>query len=286
MTAPRLNGLVRALARGDTAFATFSPVGDIHSAVQLSASRYDAVVFEGEHVGWDIRGLRDCLQYLLDPRLIAAAGSPAPAVTPLARIPANGAERNQFLVKQALDAGAYGVVFPHIATVDQAYSAIAACRYARPKDRPLYEPAGVRGDGPFQAARYWGLDLADYYRRADVWPLSPDGELIAILQIESTAAVANLREILREVPGVGAILVGEGDLAQDIGYPRQGEHPAVTEVIAEIGAICHEAGVVAGHPKVEPGNLGRLTAQGFRFFMCAAPRSFAVLDEARGATGR
>ena len=79
-------------------------------------------------------------------------------MTPIARIPANGAEMNQSFAKQVLDRGAYGVVWPHVATVEQAYNAVASCRYARPKDAPLYEPKGIRGDGPANAARYWGLE--------------------------------------------------------------------------------------------------------------------------------
>ena len=30
--------------------------------------------------------------------------------------------------------------------------------------------------------------------------------------------------MLKNVPGIGAILIGEGDLAQELGYPRQYEH--------------------------------------------------------------
>lgn len=48
----------------------------------------------------------------------------------------------------------YGVIWPHVATVEQAYNAVASCRYARPKHAPLYEPKGARGDGPVTAARY------------------------------------------------------------------------------------------------------------------------------------
>jgi tripartite-type tricarboxylate transporter receptor subunit TctC len=68
----------------------------------------------------------------------------------MARIPANGVEMNQFLAKQALDLGCYGIMWPHISTVEEAYNAVAACRYARLKDKPLYEPQGIRGDGPMQ----------------------------------------------------------------------------------------------------------------------------------------
>jgi 4-hydroxy-2-oxoheptanedioate aldolase len=83
------------------------------------------------------------LQYLLNRKQIFAAGSLAPAVTPIVRVPANGVERNQSFAKQALDRGVYGVVWPHIGDADQAYNAVASCRYARPATADLHEPAGV-----------------------------------------------------------------------------------------------------------------------------------------------
>ena len=95
-----------------------------------------------EHNPWDIRALRDSLQYMLNRGQIAKSGSVAPAVTPMVRIPPNGNEKAQFQAKQALDLGCYGIVWPHISSVDEAYNAVAACRYPRLKDKPLFEPAG------------------------------------------------------------------------------------------------------------------------------------------------
>jgi 4-hydroxy-2-oxoheptanedioate aldolase len=57
-----------------------------------------------------------------------------------------------------------------------------------------------------------------------VWPLNPQGEIFCILQIEDTRGVENLDAMLTNVPGIGAILIGEGDLGQELGYPRQYEH--------------------------------------------------------------
>ena len=119
----------------------------------------------------------------------------------MVRIPPNGAEKAQFQAKQALDLGAYGIVWPHISTVDEAHNAVASCRYPRLKSAPLYEPAGVRGDGPTQAVRYWGLSQQDYYDRADVWPLNPKGEIFVILMMEDTVGIQNLPDILKKVPG-------------------------------------------------------------------------------------
>jgi 4-hydroxy-2-oxoheptanedioate aldolase len=281
----RLNGIIRALESGQPAFSLFAPC-DVEFATELQQSQYDGVIFEGEHRGWDIRALRDSLQYLMSRRQVAAAGSVAPAITPTARVPANGVEKNQFLAKQALDLGCYGIVWPHISTVEEAYNAVAACRYPRLKDRPLYEPAGIRGDGPMQAARYWGLSLQEYYERADVWPLAPHGEIFVVLQIEDTAGIANLPDILDNVPGIGAILIGEGDLSQELGLPRQTEHPLVLDAKAQIVSICRQRKVIVGHPHVTPQNAARVMAEGYRYMMCAAPRSFANLDAARAAAGR
>lgn len=278
-TLPRLNGIIRALESGKPSFSLFAPC-EVETAVELQASKYDGIVFEGEHRGWDIKALRDSMQFLLNRGQIAQTGL-APSVTPTARIPANGVEKNQFLAKQALDVGCYGVVFPHISTVEEAYNAVAACRYPRLKDKPLYEPAGIRGDGPMQATRYWGLSQQEYYARADVWPLAPQGEIFVVLQIEDTAGIANLPDMLANVPGIGAILIGEGDLSQELGYARQTGHKVVLDAMAEVVAICKRHDVIVGHPHVTAANAERVIAEGYRYLMCAAPRSFATLERAR-----
>jgi len=284
-TLPRLNGVIRALESSQHAFTLFTPC-DVESAIAVQNAKYDGIVFEGEHNGWDIRALRDSLQYLLNRSQIAKSGSVAPALTPSARIPANGIEKNQFLAKQALDLGCYGIIWPHISTVEEAYNAVAACRYPRMKNKPLYEPAGIRGDGPTQAVRYWGISQQEYYERADVWPLAPQGEIFVIIQIEDLAGIANLGDMLANVPGIGAVLIGEGDLSQELGYPRQYEHKAVLDAMAQIVDTCRKHDVIVGHPHVEASNAERILKEGYRYLMCAAPRSFATLEKARGLAGR
>ena len=285
MSLPRLNGLIRGLETGQHVFSLFAPI-EPDMAIALRASKYDGVCWEGEHQGWDIRALRDTLQYMLDRGQISRSGSQAPAITPFARIPANGVEMNQFLAKQALDLGCYGIMFPHISSVEEAANAVSASRYARLKNKPLYEPAGIRGDGPAQAARYWGVSAPEYYERADVWPLDPKGEILVVLQIEDTAGISNLRDILKNVPGIGVIVIGEGDLSQELGYPRQTEHKVVLDAMAEIVAICKEFKTVVGHPHVDASNAQRVIDEGYQWLMAAAPRSFATLDKVRGMAGR
>lgn len=281
MTAiPRLNGAIRALAAGEPAFVTFAPP-DPNLAQSLAASAYDGIVFEMEHNPYDIRGFRDCLQYLLDRRQLIERGTLAPAVTPLVRIPPNGSEMNQFFAKQVLDAGAYGVVFPHVSTVEEARNAVAAARYPRPRSAPRFEPAGARGDSPRHAARYWGLTHDEYYARADVWPLAPDGEILVVIMCEEVEAIANLPRILEQVPGIGVVLIGEGDLSQDMGIPRQYGHPDMVAAMAEVVAICKQFGVVCGHPHVDERNVERLLAEGYRWLMPAPATTFPALELGR-----
>jgi 4-hydroxy-2-oxoheptanedioate aldolase len=281
---PRLNGVIAAWEKGRPAYASFAhPERQV--AIEFSTAPYDSVVFEMEHNGWDPNVLQDCLQYLLNRKQILETGSLAPTVTPIVRIPANGGENNQWLAKQALDRGVYGVVWPHVSSVEQAYNAVSACRYPRPKTAAYYEPVGMRGDGPHTCSRYWGLSQQDYYRKADVWPLNPQGEILVILMIEDVQAITNLDDMLRNVPGIGCVLIGEGDLSQELGVPRQYEHPIVKDAMANIVSICKKHSVRVGHPHVTTKNVESVLAEGYTFLMSAPVKTYAALEKARGIAG-
>jgi 4-hydroxy-2-oxoheptanedioate aldolase len=284
-TNPRLNTVIRALELDETAVAAFVSPPTVENAIAFSTAPYDGVVFEAEHNPYDIKDLRDCLQYMLNRRQIVERATLSPAVTPLIRVPANGGEMSQWLAKQVLDIGAYGVVWPRISTVDEAYNAVKACRYPRPASAPLCEPEGQRGDSPVHAARYWGLALPEYYAKADVWPLNPQGEILVVIMCEDVQAIDNLPEIL-QVPGIGVVLIGEGDLSQNLGYPRQYEHPAVVEAMTTIRQICKEHNVPCGHPHVDAHNAEKVVAEGYRFLMTAPVRSYPGLEACRKLTAR
>ena len=262
----RLNGVIAALESGKPAFVTFSPASP-ENAQAIGDASYDGVVFEMEHGPYDIRALRDSLQYMLNRKQIVERGTLAPAVTPLVRIPPNGGELNQWIAKQVLDSGVYGIVWPHVSTVEEARNAVVACRYPRPKDAPLYDPAGQRGDAPAAAARYWGLTQQEYYRKADVWPLATSGEVVVAIMCEEVRAVENLPDILEQVPGITAVIIGEGDLSQDLGFPRQYDHPKVVAAMDRVLETCKKYNVVCGHPHVDTKNVERLLEQGYRWLM-------------------
>ncbi|HLX77799.1 MAG TPA: aldolase/citrate lyase family protein [Acidimicrobiales bacterium] len=281
MSAPRhLNGAIATLENGGTVFTSFC-VADRTNALAVAPGPYDAVVFEMEHNPFDVMGLRDSLQYLLDRRLIAERDDLSPVVTPFARIPANGSEMTQWLAKQVLDVGVYGVVCPHVSTAAEARNAVGACRYRKPESAERYDPPGMRGDQPQSAARYWGVDIAEYYRRADVWPLVPEGEILVVIQCETKMAIRNLPDILANVPGIGVVLIGEGDLSQDLGRPREYEHPEVESAVADILSICQDFGIPCGIPHVTADNVERRIGQGFRWLMSTPERTNQAVDLGR-----
>ena len=126
----------------------------------------------------------------------------------------------------------------------------------------------------------------EYYQKADVWPLNPQGEIFCILQVEDTRGVENLDDILANVPGIGCILIGEGDLSQELGYPRQYEHKVVLEWMKRVVDTCKKHSVVVGHPHVEHGNAERVVREGYRLLMCAPVQHFGHLEAARKHSGR
>ena len=274
---PRLNGIIKALEEGQVAFISGDPGAS-------AGGQFDGCIFEMEHGPYDIKGLNDNLLNLLNPRVIAQRGV-APPVTPIVRIPPNSGESN-WIAKQVLDIGVYGIVWPHIDTVQDAYNAVAAMRYPRKEGRPLREPYGLRGDAPGGAVRYWGITQQEYYDRADVWPLNPQGELICALMIESVAAIKNLPKIIEEVPGISVIITGEGDLSQELGFPRQYDHPEVLAGVKEILDVCKAHNMPNGFWHTTDDNVERLISDGYRYLMAGPSRSYSILNKGRKAAGR
>jgi 4-hydroxy-2-oxoheptanedioate aldolase len=88
------------------------------------------------------------------------------------------------------------------------------------------------------------------------------------------------------VPGIGAILIGEGDLSQELGLPRQYEHPEVLKWMARVVDTCKKNNVPVGHPHVDSNNVERVLNEGYRFLMAAPVRSYAALDKGMKLAGR
>jgi 4-hydroxy-2-oxoheptanedioate aldolase len=186
------------------------------------------------------------------------------------------------MTKQVLDVGAFGVMFPMVNTGEAARQAVAAMRYPPAAGDPHPEPRGTRGRAPWNAVWYWGIGYMDYLERADVWPLDPNGELLAVIQIESREAVANIEEIIT-VPGVGAIFIGPSDLSADFGLPPTDQQ--VETAIQKVLAACLEHGVPCGIT-TGPQDVEARTEQGFRFATVGSDGGITPWTDQALRTGR
>ena len=189
-------------------------------------------------------------------------------LAPLVRIPQEGDEDFKWAVKQALDLGAMGIILPHVDRAEEAVRFVRAMRYPPFVDSMYPSPRGERGWGPGGATRLWGMNGAEYARRADVWPLNPDGELFAVAMIESREAVNNIHDIL-QTP-ISAVMVIPGDMAMDLGLgpnPAGSNHPEVDEMFDRVRAACQaQTRVVCGAGDGRARTEQRL-AEGWQFFL-------------------
>lgn len=189
-------------------------------------------------------------------------------LAPLVRIPQDGDEDFRWAVKQVLDAGAFGVILPHVDTGDEAVRFVRAMRYPPMRDAAAPEPRGERGWGPGRAIRFWrSADAREYHAKADVWPLNPDGELFAVAIIESAEAVRNVGDILRAP--LSAIMVVPGDMSIDFGLGPRGarNHPEVDAAYRTVLDACRaQTAVVCGCGDSSSRMQERLD-EGWRFFL-------------------
>jgi 4-hydroxy-2-oxoheptanedioate aldolase len=99
--------------------------------------------------------------------------------------------------------------------------------------------------------------------------------------IEDLLGLKNLPKMLEEVPGIGMVLIGEGDLSQSMGHPRQYDQKDVAKAIDDILQICLQYKVVCGHPHVDANNVEELLERGFRWLMSAPVQSYPGLKKGR-----
>jgi len=236
---PRLNKAIELLESGEAAFGLLSFDYSLNNARSLARSGLDFIIIDMEHAPFDIESLREFLLGMTDKRSILAKGNLQPDVVPIVRIPATGSEDLLAQAKQVLDVGAFGVMYPSVNTAAEAEMAVRATRYPQLNGADDYEPAGLRGRNPSNAVWYWGIN--DYHPRADVWPLDPAGELLAIIQIETPEGVDNIDDII-SVPGVGVIFIGPSDLSTAMGYASPAA-PAVEAAIQTVLDACLDNGV-------------------------------------------
>ncbi len=195
---------------------------------------------------------------------IAAASLPV-GIAPIVRVPEGDVNR----AARILDAGAQGIIFPHVQNADEAKAFTAACRFP---------PIGIRSmtyGGP--QLEYEAVPAAEAMEGGNT-------ETLVVMMIETPEAVKNAAEIAA-VEGVDVLLVGGSDLSTTMGISGQSTHPDFLEAIDTVIAAAHGAGKWAGLGGVyDEKILPDFVARGMRFFLGGADMSFVLAGgRARGA---
>jgi 2-keto-3-deoxy-L-rhamnonate aldolase RhmA len=191
----------------------------------------DFLIFDLEHTGWGLAGIR--------PSLAAARSTP---VATLVRVPAGALP----LIPAVLDLGAVGVMVAMVQNADEARQIVHAAKYP---------PEGGRGYGILYADGE-DSDVATIVSRGN-------SETLVIIQVETAHAVDHVEEIA-SVWGVDVIWIGHYDLSISLGVPGDFEHPQYTSAVRRILKACTDNDRAAGILASDPSAARDLINQGFR----------------------
>ncbi|MFI7452818.1 HpcH/HpaI aldolase/citrate lyase family protein [Nonomuraea sp. NPDC049714] len=198
----------------------------------MAHAGFDFVVIDLEHTTLDLGAASTHI-----------AMARALGVDPLVRVPDHGLS----VIQRVLDAGAAGVVVPHVDTVQQARAVVRAT---------CFPPRGDRGSGGTSRAGRWGLlPRADYLEYGNE-------QALCVVQLESEVAIRNTREILA-LDGIDAAFVGTADLSMSMGVAAGSDE--VDRLVTSALAAAAAAGVPIGTASATSDQARAALARGYDY---------------------
>jgi 4-hydroxy-2-oxoheptanedioate aldolase len=231
----RINRAIELLEQGQPLYPVGAHELTYEAGRAMAKTWGDYINVEMEHGAFDMRGLADFMRGLLDGGPTKSGHATPPVIM---TIPVDGSSEevvrsNAWMIRQVLARGVHGILLCHAETPGAARAFVESCRYAHQSigvGEGLEE--GRRGvGGQSEASRIWGIEPLEYMRRADPWPLNPEGELLLGLKVENKRALANAHETLT-VPGIGFAEWGPGDMGVAFGYLDAHDPPYPPEMDA------------------------------------------------------
>ncbi len=223
-------------ALGRAALGTFVKLPTPEVVEVLAVGGLDFVVFDNEHA---LTGPRD-----LSAMIAVARGC---GIAPFVRVPGH-APRD---VQPPLDAGAAGLVVPHVDDAEQARDVVAACRFP---------PLGRRGVSNSGRAGDWGRrTLAEYMEHGN-------RDVVLIGQLESRKAVDNAAAIAGTA-GLDAVMIGPADLAVSCGLALG--DPELDLMVRSVEDACRGTGNTLGIAAPDGAAAAARFSRGHRFVVVA-----------------
>lgn len=233
---------------GEILAGTFVKTPALEMIEVLALSGLDFVCIDAEHAPFDRARLDACL-----------AVARALGFACLVRV----SEASPVALLQVLDAGAAGVIVPH---VDSAATAARIAKTAR------FGHGGRGFAGSTRSAGYGTLSMAQALAAGD----GP----VVIAQIEDPEGVEACEDIAA-TDGIDGVFLGPADLSVSLGKTDQSS-PELMDAVARVGAACKAAGkaYMTFTPSVEKAAAWR--AHGFTVFFVASEQAW-ILQGARSA---
>lgn len=221
------NPISETLAAGQPSIGSWLNLGSPLAAEVMAAAGFSWLCVDAEHTAYDMESIAHTF------RAIEARGA-----VPLAR----AWDHDPVTVGRLLDAGAYGIVFPHVSTAEQAQRLSEAMRFP---------PRGIRSAGTGRCATL-GSDYRSVFNDL----------VLCIPQIEDMQGIDNA-EAIASVEGVNIGFLGPNDLAMSMGV--EPGHPEHEEALLRFLGGCQRAGTPCGIPTKDAASTQTRLSQGFRF---------------------
>jgi len=221
-----INPIRTTLEAGQASIGSWLNLTSPLSAEVMAAAGFQWLAVDAEHAAFDLGLITHTF------RAIESRGA-----IPLVRI----WDHDPVTIARVLDAGAWGVVVPHVSNPEQAEKLAQATRYP---------PRGVRSVGTGRCV------TLDGYRD---WI---DDEVLCIPQIEDLEGIEKAEQIA-SVEGINIGFLGPGDLALSMGV--EVGHPDHEAALQRFRAGCQRAGKPCGIPTRDAASTKERIAQGFNF---------------------
>jgi|TARA_X000001036_G_scaffold430193_1_gene462502 2-dehydro-3-deoxyglucarate aldolase len=229
----KIQKIRKSLSQGNTSIGSWVQIPHASIAEIMGQAGYDWVAVDMEH------GAISCHQLPNLFRAIELGGT-----LPLARV-AEGVEKD---CKQALDAGAGGLIIPMVENAKQLQKVV---------DFSSWPPKGNRGVG-FSRANLFGKNFDQYIEEAQ--------QPLIVAMIENINALDELDDILK-VQGLDAILIGPYDLSASMNLTARFKEQKFLDAMETIKDKANKAKIPCGVHIVEPdkSDLKKKIDAGYRF---------------------
>jgi 4-hydroxy-2-oxoheptanedioate aldolase len=265
----RINKAIELLEQGQPIYYTGGR-GGYDEGKRMATTWADYINYEMEHGALDFTALRAFMKGLVDGGPTKSGHrTPAVIVTlPVLGINEAHMNANFWVVQQTLAAGVHGILLCHARDPKAVEYFVRACRYPHAKPVVPSLGEGLLGNGSQgYASQIWGISGAEYMKKADPWPLNPQGEFLLGLKIEDKYALANAEKVA-SVPGIGFAEWGPGDMGLSLGLPdghgaNETLHPEMAKARATVLAATKKA-KIAFLNTVRPTDVEKMIDEGVR----------------------